>query len=438
MVFIKVLISLIVLSPISIIVYFWYSTASFAFGGNSGDILSAIGRLFGLLLAFAVLLQLFLRSRISLLEKTVGFGFMNRIHKKNGYVVFVLLILHPLFLVLGYSQLVGNSLFTQLFLFLFTYQGVFKAFLALLIFLFVITSSIYMVRKKLPYELWYLIHLSTYIAILFAWDHQLTLGTDFAGNEWFVRFWYVLYIIVIGSILYWRIFRILFSFYTHKFFIAKVVKEATDTYSVYIEGKDLQKFHFIPGQFAFLRFLTKQTWFESHPFSFSQTNKHKSLRFTIKNSGNFTSIINQIPQGTNVLLDGPHGVFTLPEKPKRKLLFLAGGVGITPIRSLLEYANQKDAVLLYANKVETDIIFKSELEELAKSIGFKIEYVVSRNPKYQGLKGRITIELIKQRVPDFMKRDIFICGPRVMIDELVASLSPVVSKSQIHTEVFEL
>ena len=423
--------------PISIICYFWWISSGVLLFLNGSEAITALGRLAGLLLAFSVLLQVFLRSRSPLIERLLGFESLNRIHKKNGYAVFTFLILHPVLLLIGYSLQSNVPLYVQLYLFLFTYQGVLKAFLAALILLGVMGTSIFMVRKNLAYELWYFIHLSVYIAILFAWGHQLAIGTDFLSSSTFTYFWYMLYIFVLGNLFIFRILKQVLDFHKYRFSVSSITKETKDTYSLIITGWNIEQFNFESGQFAFLRFLSKDNWWESHPFSFSK-GKGEILRFTIKISGDFTKRLKELPVGTPVIIDGPHGDFTLGSSISKKNVFIAGGVGITPIRALLESSSKDNAVLIYASKTQSDIIFRKEIDTLSKNNHFSIYYVLSQDKRFKGLKGRITKELLTKTVKNLRKKDIYICGPQGMVQELTHELGQIIPQRRIHTELFSL
>jgi hypothetical protein len=97
-------------------------------------------------------------------------------------------------------------------------------------------------------------------------------------------------------------------------------------YSVYITGKNLEKFKFNPGQYLHVSFLTKGLW-APHPFSISQAHNGRTIRISVKNSGDHTSRINTLKAGTKVFLEGPFGRFTPAVAKTNKYLFIAGGIG---------------------------------------------------------------------------------------------------------------
>src|SRR5262249_41744769 len=159
------------------------------------------------------------------------------------------------------------------------------------------------------------------------------------------------------------------------------------------------------GQFLSVRFLNKSMWWEAHPFSISGIFDN-SLRISPKNVGDFTSKLGSLKKGTKILIEGPFGSFTQNLSTTNKILFIAGGIGITPIRSLIESfgKSNKQMVLLYSNKTEREIVFKNELQNLAKKTNLKIIYVISEDEKFKGEKGRIDKEKLERLVKDIKER----------------------------------
>lgn len=423
-----------------IIIFFWWQGSSSLFGGEVSDIILAFARLCGLLAVFFVLLQFVMRGRAIWVEEVFGLNNLATAHRLNGYLSLSFITLHVLLILTSFSMVAKTNAVVQLIDFITNYFDLLKAFLAFLLFLTIVFFSIYIVRKRLKYETWYYIHIFTYLAIFLAWGHQITFGGDFATNKNFILYWYAIYIVVFGNLLIFRFLRQLYLFIKYRFTVEKVIKETNDTTSVYISGKNLSQFKIKPGQFLILRFLDKKRWWQTHPFSLSFFPKDNLLRLTIKNVGDFTSEISQVKKGTPILIDGPLGTFTSKTAIKNKFLFIAGGVGITPIRALIEElsALKKDIVLLYSNKTN-DIVFKKELDELASKNKFIIYYVITEDPIYKGEKGRIDEDKIKRLVPDFLQRDIYLCGPEGMMEGLVKTLQKMgIKHESIHYERFSL
>ena len=149
------------------------------------------------------------------------------------------------------------------------YFELLPAMVAMSLFTLVFVSSLVIVFKKIKYEIWYLVHLFSYLAILLAFKHQMELGGDFIGNTYFRIYWISLYTFTLGNLFFYRFFLPGYNFYKHRFTVEKIEQENATTTSIYISGKNLNKFKYNAGQFAIWRFLDKQRFLQAHPFSFS-------------------------------------------------------------------------------------------------------------------------------------------------------------------------
>lgn len=391
-----------------IILGFWVSNNyRFVFNSFQSFIIS-IGALCGLLAAYLVLTQLMLIGRISFIESNFGHDKLARIHHKVGRFVLIFILLHFLLIIWGYSLASENSVINQFLDFVTRSVTLRNAFIALTLFIIIVVSSLAIVRLKLKYETWYFVHLIVYLAILLGFAHQLEWGGDFT-NKIFVTYWWALYIIVISLFLIFRFGRVLYYFVRYDFKVVKVVQESPEVHSIYIGGKNIEKFPVKPGQFMIFRLWDKKRFWQAHPFSSSWVVKDSLIRITVKNSGDYTSEIHLVKPGTKVWVDGPLGIFTAKVLKKNKqslplrdkILFVAGGIGITPIRSLIEQmSTDYDCVLLYSNKTEQDIVFRQELDQF-KSRNY---YFLTEEQKDGFESGRIDLDKIQRFVPDVATR----------------------------------
>ncbi|MBA3550910.1 ferric reductase-like transmembrane domain-containing protein [Patescibacteria group bacterium] len=428
----KVLIYFLFFINLAIVIGIWINGSGILLNGSTGDIFIALGRLVGLLAMFFILVQLVLIGRIRWIEQQFGFDNLNILHKKIGFSIGATILLHPFFIILGYSIAGRISYFEQISILLSSWPYVLLAAIGLTILLLCVGISISIVRKKLKYETWYFTHLFIYVAIGLVFAHQIQTADVSFG--WAKTYWLFLNFIVFGLVLLYRFIRPIYLTFKHQFYIDRIVTETDSVTSFYIKGKHINKYFFQPGQYMHIIFLAKKMWY-SHPFSFSTAPNSDSLRVSIKSSGDFTSTIHKVPVGTHVIIDGPFGIFTEKTAKYDAYLFIAGGIGITPIRSLIESlsAKNKDMILLYGNRTEKDIAFRSELENM----NVKIHHVLSEtnDPKFE--TGYMDNERIVRLAPDFMKREIFVCGPPVMMNAVVKLLKEMgVPKSQLHYEVF--
>ncbi len=420
-------------------IFFLWSVGSDYYIKNpaDGNIFIAIGRLFGLLGEFFLLIQLVLVGRIRPIERLFGFDRLNKIHRTIGYSIALFILGHPLLLILGYAEAGGISFFSQLGEFLSNSEYVLLAYLALLLFIFVIFISLPFVRGRLHYDRWYFTHLLIYLAIGLVFPHQLGIADLRGGAP--LYYWYILNFGVFGVFLSYRFIRPLFLFWRHRFEVAKVVKESPDTWSLYIKGKKMEKFRFESGQYANINIFAGGIWWSKHPFSFSAPYDGKMIRFSIKALGDYTSKIQNVPMGARVLIDGPLGLFVERTALRNKFLLIAGGIGITPLRSMVSdlVFKNKNTVLLYGVKTEKDFVFKREIDDLAeKSELLGVHYVLS-SPEPGFESGYIDKEKIIRLVPDFYEREVFLCGPPLMMNSVVSSLKELgFPKKNIHFEKF--
>ncbi len=414
---------------------FWWSYSGQLLSSNP---LLALGRLSGLFLAFAALFQVFLMSRASWVERYFGFDRMAGLHRVSGYSMSALLLAHPILLALGYGKFTDKGFWPQIFTFINSFEDVFIAVIGFLLFLAVIFLSISIVRRKMAYETWYLTHIFVYVAIALSFPHQAAVGADL-GRSAFLIYWYALYVFVFGNLLIFRFGLPVYNFFKHRFAVKLVDAEAEGIFSIYIGGKDIKKFKFKGGQFLKLRFLAKKIWKEEHPFSISARPNGEYVRITIKALGDFTSAVRNIESGTPVLIGGPYGLFTADANRKDKIILIAGGIGITPILPLLsEFAEKgKNIILFYGNRKEAEVAFKKDIDILAEKYSFVAHYVMSDDSSWAGERGRIDLALIKRLAPDFLEREIYICGPELMRKSLESGLLAAgIKKEDLHREDF--
>jgi len=406
----------------------WVIVFVFWFSGSGVDILDgwaktsiAFGRLAGLSAAYMILLQFFFMGRMPWLERYFGLDGLSRIHHSNGKKGLILLLVHPILISFGYAGLSDTGLIDQ-FLAL---DYVALAFLGLVLFVIAVVSSLYIVSKRLKYESWYFVHLIVYLAMFFSFWHQIEIGHDLTTSQIFYWYWILLYASVFTSHIAFRFIRPVLKYKKHGFYVKDIVRENSKAVSVYIGGKNLKEFDIQPGQFMIFRFLSKGFWWQAHPFSLSMAPNGTELRITIKELGDFTSKIKNLKIGTGVFIDGPYGIFTDFYGVSNKVLMIAGGIGITPIRSLMDkmLAEGKQVTLLYANQDEESILFKKEIDDLAQRYNAKVIHVLSGDPSYEGEKGYVDENKIKKYISDIKSQTVYICGPVPMMDSVKSHLS---------------
>jgi predicted ferric reductase len=200
---------------------------------------------------------------------------------------------------------------------------------------------------------------------------------------------------------------------------------------------------FEPGQFAWLKLADAPHALVEHPFSYSSSAKRPQRpAFTIKGYGSFTRRIPQLRPGTRVLIDGPHGSYR-PRRAAEQFVLIAGGIGITPIISLLRTAadsrDRRPFVLVYGSLRWEHVTFREELARLQQRLALRVVHVLSAPPPgWTGEAGLIDAELLARHLPARLCRsDVFVCGPPPMIAAAVAGLKHLgVAPENVHAEQF--
>jgi predicted ferric reductase len=424
---------------LAIIVGFWLN------GPGWGEVLTGdlaikihgFGLLLGLLATFCALTQFILMGRVGWLEPIFGLDRLAIFHRLNGFATLLLVLLHSGAMFTSYTLLSEDM--TVVFILPYVWLAV----IAELLLLTTVGLSLYIVRKRLKFETWYAVHWLNYLAIAIIPFHQFVNGADLLANPAFVWYWLGLYIFTALHILIWRFGMTVWKHWRYGFKVEKVVAETPTATSVYITGKNLDKYQAKGGQFVLVRFLAHPYIWQEHPFSLSMLPSKEHLRLTIRQLGDFTNLIPQLKPGIPVWVSGPFGTFTNELQETEKVVYIAGGIGITPIRSMIEArvkaGKKDDAIMLYGNRTEADTALLPELEQLASQLNMPIHNVLSEQKAYNGEKGYVDKEKIARLVPDVAERDVFLCGPPPMMAGVIAGLKELgVPEKQIHFERFSL
>jgi ferredoxin-NADP reductase len=222
----------------------------------------------------------------------------------------------------------------------------------------------------------------------------------------------------------------------HRLRVAEVRPEGPGVVSVILAGEHVEELQAEPGQFFRLQFQARGLRWTASPYSLSAPPQPPYLRFTVKDLGGHSAAVADLRPGTKVRAEGPYGAFTAGRVRARKVLLVAGGVGITPIRALFETlpAARGDLTLLYRASFPQDLIFRQELEAIAAARGARLHYLVG--PREQ-VGDPLTPGTLARLVPHLERHDVFVCGPEPMAQAAVAALRACgVKRSRIHHESF--
>jgi ferredoxin-NADP reductase len=303
----------------------------------------------------------------------------------------------------------------------------------------VAASSIRLARRRLAYETWYGLHLYAYLAIALGFMHQLTLGTDFIGDPVAVGYWLGLYAVAVGLVLAFRLGAPIRSALRHRLRVAAVVDEGPGVVSLHIVGRRLDRLTVQAGQFFQWRFLAGGGWWRPHPYSLSAAPDGRSLRITVKDLGDDSARVRWLKPGTRVIAEGPYGAFTAERITQPQVVLIAGGIGITPLRAILEDLppGRGGITLLYRASSWRDVVFRAELDELAASRGAEVVYLVGRRGSRDLPDDPLAPRALARQVPGAPQRDFLVCGPDGFLAHVQRSLRRLhVPKERIHAERF--
>jgi predicted ferric reductase len=423
-----------------LIVWLWLHGGGVSGVQGAADLWTSLGRITGLLGVYLALVQVLLLARLPPLERLVGFDRLTVWHRRNGKACLALVLAHVVFITIGYAgsdQISVPSEFSRL---LDSYPGMVTATIGTALMVAVVVTSLVIARRRLPYEAWYAVHLTVYAGIALSYLHQIPTGNEFTANTSQADYWIGLYVVTLVLLLVFRVAWPARLALRHRLRVAAVTSETPGVVSLTITGRRLERLPAQGGQFLLWRFLARGRWWQSHPFSLSAAPDGRTLRITVKGVGRFSRELASLRPGTRVVAEGPYGAFTAARRTRPRVALIAGGIGITPIRALLDDlpAPPGAIALVYRVVAEDELVFREELEALARDRGLDLFFVVGDHRSPQG-EQLLSADALTRMVPDLAERDVFLCGPGPMMDHTRRALrSAGVARGQIHSERFAL
>jgi predicted ferric reductase len=419
---------------LAVLALWWRDT--FGVSGAAQWITGA-ARITGLLAGYAAPILLLLMARIPILERGIGADRLARWHAAGGRYLVCLVFAHILTVIWGYSLTGGKGFVSEGVDIVFHYPKMIEGtFAALLMFGTGIVSA-RAARRRLSYETWYYLHLATYLAIALGFSHQIANGADLSVQP--ARTLWSLYYVGTAVILGWfRLFMPYLRDRKHQLRVVEVRAEGPGVVSVILTGQHLDDLRAEAGHFFRLQFQTRELRWAANPYSLSAAPHSKYLRFTIKEFGGHSAAVARLRPGTKVRAEGPYGSFTADRVRSRRVLLIAGGVGITPIRALFESlpTGRGDLTLLYRASRSEDLIFRAELESIANTRGARLRYLVG--PREE-VGDPFSSRTLAKLVPKLNQHDVFLCGPEAMTGAAVKALRKAgVPRRRIHHESFVL
>lgn len=187
------------------------------------------------------------------------------------------------------------------------------------------------------------------------------------------------------------------------------------------------------GQFFQWRFLTRHHWWQAHPYSLSALPRPPYLRVTIKAVGDHSVAVAALKPGTRALIEGPYGAFTHHARRGAKVALVGAGVGVTPVRALLEELPAgSDAVVILRASSAAELVHRDEVAALVDGLGGRLVELVGPRDAV-----RLDADALHRAIPDLARRDLYVCGPDSFSDGIVASARHLgLDPRRIHREEF--
>ena len=391
-------------------------------------------RLCGLVAGYLGAAQVLLAARLPWVEHAVPVGRIRTIHLGCGLAFLTLTAAHATLAVAANAASVGTPFTSALVGVTVSLPYVWLAMIGLALLLVVGISSVPGVRRAMPYGWWHLLHLAVYPAIAVSFAHEL-LGADLSTTPGRLL-WTALHLTALGAVGWYRVLTPAWLTLRHQLTVEAVRREAPGVVSILVSGRALGAVGARPGQYFRLRALSGPMWRHSHPFSLSAAPRGDRLRFTVKAVGDYSDAMARLEPGSWLLASGPYGALTARARTRRRVLLIAGGMGIAPLRALMEglEVDPGEVTLLYRTERADQVIFREEIDELAERLGATVHYLIGTSPP-GAESDPLSPRRLAALVPHLTDHDAYVCGPPGMVTTVTRALRVAgLDRRHVHAE----
>jgi predicted ferric reductase len=412
---------------------------------ESPSFLIDLAAAFGYMGLALMTVELALVSRADGAATAFGEDALLQFHREIGIAALIFVCLHPALLV------VSRFYTAELLLPWRMPWPVWMGSLAFLAVLLVVGLSVFRRRLRSPYELWQATHaVLAMVLVATAVAHILAIGR-FSALPVMRGLWALYLFAFVGLFLRYRLIRPL-RLWRRPWEVVENRVERGHARTIVLRPVGHHGFTFQPGQFGWVGFGLTPFAMTQHPISLSSNAEESQsagdISFTIKDLGDWSgTVVPAVQPGARAWVDGPHGVFTVDREEGAGYGLIGGGVGITPLRSMIlslqERGDVRPVVLFYGARDEADLTFDEELRELDGGMpNLTLVRVLSQPSEgWSGERGYITAEILGRHLPEKLRGHFqyFICGPGVLMDAMESALPELgVPVDRIHTERFEM
>lgn len=445
------LLTVIAWASVAAAVALWLSDGGAAAINAPASAFTAAGIVAGLAGMDLVLLMLLLAARIPLVDRTIGHDRALEFHGKLGKPSLYLLLAHGFLVAVGYGMAEGLDPVSESIALWVLVPDMWLAFVSMALFVAVVFTSLVAVRRRFPYEFWYAVHLLTYAAVGTSLPHQFSVGGLFAEGTWQRWYWLAICTATGAALLYFRVLQPLVATSRHRLAVSRVERIAPGVVSIEMAGHQLERLAGTGGRFFVWRFLAPGLWWHPHPFSLSAeplvrgSDGDGRLRITVRNLGRGSAQLARLKPGTKVMVAGPYGVFSSASRTRDKVVMIGAGIGITPLRALLESTPfaPGDATVILRGHTEQELYLGDEIIDICRQRGVRLFHATGRRARWDSgswlpedaVRSGYTLA---SYAPDLTASDLYICGPSAWAGNVIADARTAgVRPDQIHHERFD-
>ena len=375
-----------------------------------------IGHVMGTVAGVFIFIQPVLISRIKILDRIFSINRLLRQHRINAAVILFLACSHFLLIfgVLGKEILAVDV----------RQWPEFTGLILLIMLAGIVFSGFFRGYIGVPFRIWMFFHrVFTPAAILLLCIHVYFVSETFRyGNAKIVLFGFITLCFLFN--LFNRLRRL--SVFRYACRVDKVYMSGNGIYTLELIPEKKKKVINLPGQFVFLKFRSINISGEEHPFTISSSpTRPPVLQFTIRASGDWTRKVRYITKGDSAFISGPYGIFGhLDMNSTKEMIMIAGGIGITPMLSMLRYLSDvksgRNITLLWSNRTQNEVVYPDEFKGLEENLpGLSIQYLFTRGGDHSGSKGRLSRDNLEGFTSGCSKDSIILlCGPPGMMHQV--------------------
>ncbi|HEV2368518.1 MAG TPA: ferredoxin reductase family protein [Acidimicrobiales bacterium] len=398
-----------------------------------GGVATFLGQEAGLAGGYLLLVMVLLMGRIPAVERAVGQDRLAWWHRELGPWPIFLLLGHAVLITVGYAAQARTGALHELRLLLLSYPDVMMAVVALGLIVLAGITSMRWARAHMRYETWWSVHLYLYLALSLSFAHQIANGQSFVGHPLAIVVWSVLWAGTAGTVLAFRVLLPIWRSVRHHLHVVGVNEEAPGVVSIVCAGRHLDRLAVSGGQFFRWRFMTKGLWWQAHPYSLSALPRPPYMRVTVKGLGDQSGAVARIKPGTRVWIEGPYGAFTHHARRTDKVLLVGAGVGVTPLRAILEdLPRHVDVTVVLRWSTAEQAVLAEEMQALVSARHGRMVSIT-------GSRHEVVVDgqTLVGTVPDVAERDVYVCGPEGWAGAVVDAAGRAgVPAARIHREVF--